>query len=109
MVELENNIKKNMSQKEDKPQIIGENTPVRIGLIMLFLGVFASGVWWASAVNSKLDSILSAQNSATATFSRLKAEDAFLGKEISQLRLQTTINEKAINTLQEKIGSLSPK
>ena len=46
-------------------KVISEATPIRVGLVILFLGVFAGGVWWAASVQSKLDSLISLQASMT--------------------------------------------
>lgn len=36
---------------------ISEKTPVQLALVLGFIGVFGAAVWWASGVQSTLDSI----------------------------------------------------
>ncbi len=74
-------------------KIISEATPVRIGLVILFLGAFGSGVWWAASINSKLDSIITSQQSTTGTITELKTSDAAKEKEINELVLRVTMLE----------------
>lgn len=46
-------------------QPLSENTSVRVGLVVAFLGLCAGGfglwIWWASAINTKLDTVISQQ------------------------------------------------
>jgi hypothetical protein len=72
---------------------ISEATPIRIGLVILFLGVFGSGVWWASSVNSKLDSIMANQGAVVIALSEEKIELAASVKNIGDLTLRVAILE----------------
>jgi hypothetical protein len=76
--------------------VIGELTSVRIGLIIAFLGVFASAIWWASSISSKLDNLLSLQATTTTSISQLNSE-------ISDLKLKEGINESDIKGIKDKI------
>jgi len=74
-------------------KIISEATPVRIGLVILFLGVFGSFVWWASGTSSKLDSILTNQTATGSTISEMKTGAAAMQKEVADLTLRVAIIE----------------
>jgi len=67
-------------------KIISEATPIRIGLVIAFLTVFGGGIWWASSVNSKLDSIIS-------TISESKTVSIETEKDITDLKLRVSILE----------------
>ncbi len=81
--------------------IISESTPVRIGLIAAFLGIFGASIWWASSINSKLDSILSFQSSVNTSIAELKASDLSTAKEINDIKLKQAIEEVALKDLRE--------
>jgi hypothetical protein len=94
-----------MTKNKNYPRdnnIISEYTPVRIGLVIAFLGAFGTAIYWGASVNSKLDSILSAQAVTTATTADLQTKYVALDKELSDLKLQNAIFEVSIKTLQDK-------
>lgn len=78
-----------MSQEK----IISEATPVRIGLVAGFLVVFATGIWWAASVNSKLDSIIASQVSTGSSISEIKSGATAVEKEVADLTLRVAILE----------------
>jgi hypothetical protein len=82
--------------------IISESTPVRVGLVVAFLSIFATSIWWASSINSKLDSILSFQSSINSSISELKASDIVFTKDLAEFRLKLALDEASIKMLQEK-------
>lgn len=85
---------------------IGENTTVKVGIIISFLAIFGSSIWWASSINSKLDSILASQNSfvnsTTTTITELKDKDLALDRDISDFRLKQALFEVDLKTIKEK-------
>lgn len=83
--------------------IIGESTSVKIGLIIMFLGVFSSAIWWASSINSKLDSIISSQSSFSVAINELKNSDIAINKDLSDLKVRTVVSEEVIKSLKEKL------
>ena len=89
--------KLNEADSESKV-IVGESTPIRIGLVIIFLSAFASAIWWASSINSKLDSILSLQATTTSKIASLETE-------LGDLKLKLALDEASIKTLQENIAS----
>lgn len=97
----------NKGSNGSNDDVLSESTPIRIGLVILFLGAFGSAVWWASSINSKLDSILSFQSSITTTVTDLKAQDVILVREISEIKLENAITKVAIKGMQDKL-SISP-
>jgi hypothetical protein len=94
----------NHDDRDNGKMVIGENTPIRIGLILGFLTIFASSIWWASSINSKLDSILSFNSSVNASITELKANDALMSKELSDFRLKEALNEASLKIIQDKIS-----
>ena len=78
---------------ENGRAVIGEATPVRIGLVILFLGVFGSGVWWASSVNSKLDSIITNQADVVVALRDGKEQGIATEKSVNDLTLRVAILE----------------
>lgn len=52
-------------------RIIGDNTPVRLGLIIALLALCAGGfglwIWWAATISSKMDTLIGQQTSMIAT------------------------------------------
>lgn len=93
-----------MSENETKNSILSENTPIRIGLILMLLGLFGSGIWWASSTTAKLDSILSFQKATDTTMIELKAKDIALEKELNDSRLRFALVEVDIRTIKEKLS-----
>jgi hypothetical protein len=82
--------------------IISESTPIRIGLVIGFLSIFATSIWWASSINSKLDSILSYQSLINTSIAELKASDIVFGKDLAEFKLRQALDEAAIKALQDK-------
>jgi len=58
--------------------IIGEKTPIRIGLLMaiatLLVGGFGTSIWWAATISTKLDAIIISQGAQTAAISTLQSD-----------------------------------
>lgn len=84
---------------------ISEATPVRIGLIITLLGLFGSSIWWASSINSKLDSILAAQTSTSTVITELKSKDVDMDKEIYDLKLKQALVEAELKSLKGKVSN----
>lgn len=97
---------KNGASRNEK-FILSESTPIKISLIAAFLGAFGLGVWWASSISSKLDSVISFQTSTTSVITELKAQDMSLIKEIGDMKLKSAITDVTIKSLQDKIGDNS--
>ena len=91
--------------------IIGESTPIKIGLVILLLGVFGSAIYWAGNINSKLDNIsatmLSFQTSSSTSISELKAKDASHDKDIGDIKLQMALSDVEIKSLKDKMAANS--
>lgn len=83
-------------------KIISEATPVRIGLVILFLGAFGSAIWWAASIDSKLDSILTNQSSTGNTISEMKAGETSMEKELGDLTLRVAILESKTPDVSKK-------
>lgn len=90
------------------PLSISENTPVKVGLIITLLSIFGGGIWWASSITSKLDSIstnlITFQSSTSTSMSELKATDIAFTKEISDIKLKLAIEEESLRLLKEKLS-----
>ena len=72
---------------------ISEATPVRVGLVILLLGAFGSGVWWAASINSKLDSILTNQSVTGNAIAEIKGTEAAIQNKLGDLTLRVAILE----------------
>ena len=62
--------------------ILGENTPIRIGLLLtialLLVGGFGTSIWWAATISTKLDAIIISQGVQTAAIAAAQADVADL-------------------------------
>lgn len=74
-------------------KIISEATPVRIGLVILFLFSFGSGIWWAAGISTKLDSIIANQQTVGNNITEMKTSEASMEKEVADLTLRVAILE----------------
>lgn len=79
-------------------KIISEATPIRIGLVILFLGAFGSGVWWAASINTKLDSIITNQSTVNGTMSEMKTAQLSVAKELNDITLRVAILESRVES-----------
>ena len=77
-------------------KVISEATPVRIGLVILFLGAFGSAIWWGSSVNSKLDYIIKSQSDVSASVIEVKTAATVTSKDLSELTLRVAIIESKL-------------
>ena len=85
----------------ENDSIISDTTPVRIGLIIGFLAVFGSGIWWCSSISSKLDTVLSTQTTANSSIADLKTKDASLDKDLSEIKLKQALMEVDIKSIKD--------
>lgn len=92
--------KLNESVSESKV-IIGEATPIRIGLVILLFGVLVSSVWWAATITSKLDTLITYQTATSASMAELKVQ-------VDNLKLRVALNEAGIKTLQDSKQAAYP-
>lgn len=46
-------------QKANGKVTLGESTPVKLGLVILFIGFCLSLAWWAATISAKLDVVVS--------------------------------------------------
>lgn len=87
----------------DKEKPISESTGLRIGLAVVLIGAVGSWCWWASSVNTKLDSILDSNREL------FKADRA---QEIAVIELRKE-HQSDIGKLKERVDKLeflgSPK
>lgn len=87
--------------EDTKNNIISEATPVRIGLILAFLGAFGSAVWWGSSITNKLDTLLTFQKTTDTSIIELKAKDIALDKQITDIK---SFNDKDLSEIKLKIA-----
>jgi len=103
--------KKSMSKttREDGGEpnraIIGESTPIRVGLVISFLAIFGSAIWWASGISAKLDTLIASQTSINATITALQATDISINKDINEDKLRLSLIESDVKSLKDKVGS----
>lgn len=98
-----------INEDGDTKTVIGESTPIRIGLIVAFLAVFGSGIWWASSISSKLDSIVSFQNVTQNTISEIKSKQSSQDAEMSDFKLQLALEQVTIKAIQDTRNTSSGK
>lgn len=91
------------SNREDTG-IISETTPIRIGFVLGFLSVLSVSIWWAASITAKLDSIIAFQSSTSVTITELKAQDMSIAKDLSDIRMKTTIFELQIKELNDLLN-----
>ncbi len=83
-------------------KIISEATPIRIGLVIIFLGVFGSGVWWGASITTKLDSIITNQVTTGTSISELKSTGIATAKELNDITLRVAILESRLDPVKTK-------
>jgi hypothetical protein len=92
---------------------ISENTPIRIGLIIAFLGIFGGAVWWASSISTKLDAIILSQTALQTADTKQTAEIIALQDRVKSIELvgsppvlnRLTIIEKRLDLFEQKAKS----
>lgn len=65
---------------------LGENTPIKIGFVILIVGLLGSAIWWASDVTSTLRAIMIAN-------SEIARNDVDQSKEISDIKTRLSLIE----------------
>ena len=97
--------------QETKQLILSEATPVRIGLVMTFIATLVSVVWWASAINSKLESILVNQNTFNTTVGSMQSSINQIVKDVADQRMASALKDDAmakdISTLQARLQKIN--
>jgi hypothetical protein len=83
--------------------ILSEATPVRIGLVIAFLGAFAAATWWSSSITGKLDTILAAQSGIISNMTELSLADHMLERELAEFKLQISVLDTEIKALKKDI------
>lgn len=89
--------------------IISGNSPVRITLVLGFLGVFASAVWWASGVSSNLKTILTSEVASANSIGEVRAANLVEERDISDLKLKSALNLQEIDSLKSWKSSTEKK
>lgn len=90
---------------DTKTNIISEATPVRIGLIITFLGLFGSAIYWGASINTKLDSIIAFQKNTDTTMIELKAKDMAIDKDLSEIKLKLALSDVEIKAMKDRVFS----
>lgn len=82
---------------------IGENTSVRVSLMLGIVGLVVACVWWASSINAKLDVLVSRMGS-------YETEKAMIRSEVDSLKLWRAevdrSGTKALDTLRTEVNAL---
>jgi hypothetical protein len=82
MSQHEENMREANERRSERRELlsIGENTPIRLGLLLaimaLILGGIISGTWWASGITHGVNSLLQSQSSTTAEVAIIKDKEA---------------------------------
>lgn len=117
---------KKTNGSNNRETVIGETTPIKIGLVLLLVGALSGAIWWAATITAKLDSIISSQITTTASLTKLdsstsasiielKSRDIALDKSIadiktsidkdmSEIKLKIALNEVDTKAIKEKIS-----
>ena len=109
-------------------KIISEATPVRVGLVIMFLGAFGGAVWWASAVSTDLKTLVVGQASIVTAYSGMNrdmtdwkvkttrdneavvSDVETLKTELRQIRDQgSPITDKRLTLIERQLENLKPK
>jgi cytoskeletal protein RodZ len=61
-------------QSKEGRKAISEATPIQIGLVLIIVGGFASWIWWAATISSKLDTVLKFQQVQDSSITSLRAD-----------------------------------
>lgn len=69
---------------------LSEQTPVKLGLVISGAIAFASAVWWASGVSSKLDTLVTSSI-------KVEAEQRLMRDKVSDLESRIRILEGRYN------------
>lgn len=67
---------------------IGESTPVRMSLMLAFLAFIIGAVWWASALQTKVDAVLLAVQATVSDNSKRDDHHRDLEKRVLTLELK---------------------
>lgn len=67
---------------------IGESTPVRLSLILATVGFIIGAVWWASALQTKVDAVLLAVQATATTNAKQDEYQRELEKRVLTLELK---------------------
>lgn len=62
-------------QLEEPPTVtraIGQSTPIQISMVVALLAIFASWIWWAATINSKLDVLVNRQTTIESTLTTIR-------------------------------------
>jgi hypothetical protein len=85
----------------DQPTL-SSNTPIRLALVLGFLGVFAAAVWWAAGVSAALKSIVSSEVINANSIIEIKASNLVEERDIADLKLKLALNVQEIEALKTK-------
>ena len=91
--------------------ILGENTPIRIGLLLtialLLVGGFGTSIWWAATISTKLDAIIISQGVESATIAAAQADVADLKAWRKVIDVAGTPSASArLDSLTAKVNSI---
>lgn len=91
--------------------IIGEKTPIRIGLLLtialLLTGGFGTSIWWAATISTKLDAIIISQGVQTAAIATTQTDVADLKAWRKVVDVAGTPSASArLNALGEKLNTV---
>lgn len=85
---------------------ISESTPIKLGLIITIvvlltggLGGFATCVWWASSISTKLDTVISNQTTVNGNIQELQAKDISIDREIADLKIKNALLESKLDNV----------
>lgn len=93
-----------MAQKVTNGRVaLGETTPVKLGLVVIILGLVFSVVWWAATMNAKLDILVS-------KIGVIETSNTDMKKQVDELKLwRAEIDRsgtRALESLRNEVSEL---
>ena len=108
-----------MAEREIE-SVIGDNTKVRLGLLIGMVGFLVAGTWWAASVSNKLDSLVDNQkqntaltashvNEITSIKSRLDLMDAMGTTRLQKDEEKLDALAKRLDKLEDEVDQITPR
>lgn len=80
---------KNVIEKANGKMTLGETTPIRMGLVLIIIGILIAGVWRAAEISTKLDMVM-------LTTAAVKDDTKLLRDDLDNLKASVKDDNKSI-------------
>lgn len=89
---------------------LSENTSIRIGLVLMFISILATGIWWAASVSTKLDVVLTNQAAVSLSVAKQSTDLLALQERVKTIELVgSTPMVLRIGAMEREIDELRAK